>query len=226
MAGPQPFKRSELPSTLTRLQWQAKIRVGIDTAAVLGLTQAATDLAANASQLLTANMKTVGAVESLEPVQSRGQVERFGFGPNPYQPFEIAPMGVSVVLKMTKAVFFNLPDAERIFNFYPSNLLYQQLPFILQVDAPAQNNQSGGPASPPLTHLFLGCWFAETSVRYSVTEKDNQRMIQSATVRCASMVTFDGSLASGITTDVLSQTFGGVLASGNNQAILDDFQLG
>ena len=229
LPSPAPFNRQELPSTLTRLKWQAKIRVGLDLTQVLGLTQA--DVSAvtsntNTSQLLTANMKTVGAIESLEPVQSRQLLDRFAFGPNPYQPIDVLPFGINVVLRMSKAVLFNLQDAEQIFNFYPSNLLLQQLPFVIQVDAPQQTNQSGGPASPPLTHLFLGCWFAETSVRYSVTEKDDQRMLQAATVRCAQMITFDGSLAAGNASGVLAQTFAGIAAYGNNQAILDDFPLG
>jgi hypothetical protein len=223
---PTPFKRTEFPNTLTRLKWQAKIRVGIDTSGVLGLSpDLVQDGVVATSQLLTNNLKDVGAVESLEVLQTRTMLDRFGFGPNPLQSFEIVPTGITVVLKLSKAVLFNLPEAEALFNFYPSNLLYQQLPFILQVDSPSLQGPAGTPASPRLTHFFLGCWFTDTSVRYSTTERDDQRLIQSASVKCARIVTQDGSNASSFTASALSSTVGGVLALGNNQAILDDLEL-
>jgi hypothetical protein len=220
-----PFKRFELPSTATRLKWQARIRVGIDTSQVLGLTTDVADGVVNTSQLLTSNLKDVGAVESLEVIQTRNLVERFGFGPNTQQAFEVVPTAISVVLKLSKAVLFNLPEAESVFNFYPANLLFQQLPFIIQLDTPSLPGVNGAPASPHITHFFLGCWFSDSSVRYSTTEKDDQRLIQSATVRCARVVTQDGSNASSTAATALAATVGGVLALGNAQAGLDDFQL-
>lgn len=222
---PPALARNELPNTLTRLKWQARIRVGIDTSGVLGLTPDVQEGAVNFSQLLTSNLKDVGAVDSLEPIQTRTMTERFGFGPNPHQAFEVVPTSLSVVLKLNKIVLFNLPDAEKIFNFYPSNLLFQQLPFILQVDAPSLPGPAGTPASPQITHFFLGCWFADTSVRFSSSEKEDQRLIQTATVKCARMITQDGSNASATEASALSATVGGVLALGNNQAILDDLEL-
>jgi len=161
----------------------------------------------------------------LEIVQTRNMIERFGFGPNPLQPFEVVPIGVSVTLKLTKAVLFNLQDAEQTFNFYPNNILYQQLPFIIQVDAPGKPAQDGSPASPHLTHYFLGCWFTNTSVRYSMTDKDDQRLIQTADVKCSRMITQDSSSASSTAANATAALFGGVLAFGNNQAILDDLEL-
>lgn len=221
----QPFLRNEIPSTLNRLKWQAKIRVGIDVTGVLGLTPEVTDGVVNFSQLVTNNLKDVGSVESLEVVQTRTIIGRRGFGPNPLQDFEEVPIGIDVVLKLSKAVLFNLQDAEQIFNFAPNNLLYQQLPFILQVDAPGKNNPDGTPASPHLTHYFLGCWFTNTSVRYSATEKEDQRLIQAADVKCARMITQDGSLASSTAANATAALFGGVLAYGDNQAAIDNLEL-
>ena len=220
-----PFLRNEIPSTANRLKWQAKIRVGIDTSGVLGLSPEVTDGVVNFSQLLTNNLKDVGSVESLEVIQTRQMTERFGFGPNTAQPFEVVPTNIMVTLKLSKAVLFNLPDAEKIFNFYPNNLLFQQLPFILQVDAPGKNNPDGTPASPHLTHYFLGCWFTTSSVRYSTTEKDDQRLIQSADVKCSRIVTQDESLAASPAASATSFLVGGVLAYGENQAFLDNLEL-
>jgi hypothetical protein len=220
-----PFLRNEIPSTNNRLKWQAKIRVGIDVNGVLGLTPEVQDGVVNFSQLVTNNLKDIGSVESLEVVQTRTMIERHGFGPNPLQAFEVVPTVIGVVLKMNKAVLFNLPEAESVFNFYPSNLLFQQLPFILQVDAPGKVNPDGTPASPHLTHYFLGCWFTNTSVRYSTTEKEDQRLIQTADVRCARMITQDGSAASSLVANAAASVVGGVLAYGNKQATLDNVGL-
>ncbi len=222
---PTPFLRTEIPATLIRQKWQAKIRVGLDVSDILGLTQDVKDGVVNFSQLLTNNLKDAGSIESLEIVQTRNVQERFAFNSNPMQAFEVVPMGISVVLKLSKAVLYNLPEVESVFNFYPSNLLFQQLPFIIQVDSPSQPARGATPASPRLTHLFLGCWFADTSVRYTMTEKDDQRLIQSANVKCARIYTQDGSNASSTVANALSATIGGVLALGENQAALDDLEL-
>lgn len=222
---PEPFKRNEIPSTVNRLKWQAKIRVGIDPSGILGLTPDVQDGVVNFTQAVANNLVDVGSVESLEVLQIRTMVGRRAFGPNPLQDFEEVPVGIDVVLKLSKAVLFNMSEAESVFNFYPNNLLYQQLPFILQVDLPGRDGLNGSPASPHITHYFLGCWFTNTSVRYSSTEKDDQRLIQAADVKCARMITQDSSSASSTAANAASALIGGVLAYGDNQAILDDLEL-
>lgn len=220
-----PVKREEITRTLTRQKWQAKIRAGIDPSQVLGLTPDVIDGATAFSQVVTNNLKDIGAIETLDIVQTRTMVERLGFGPNPTQPFEVVPTSLTVALKATKAVLFNLSEAEAVFNFFPNNLLHQQLPFIIQVDLPGLPAEGSTPASPPVTHFFLGCWFINSNLRFSVTERDDQKLIQTCDIKCARMVTQDSSNASSTAAGVAKTTIGGVLAYGNNQALLDDFGL-
>ena len=221
----QPFNRTELPKTQSRLKWQAKIRVGLDLEYILGLTPDVADGVVNFSQVVTNNLKDIGSIESLEITQSRALVERYGFGANTSQPFEVAPTQLKVVLKLSKVILHNLSEAENIFNFYPANLLFQQLPFVIQVTQPQIMGGNGVPTSPAITHFFLGCWFAESTVRLSVTDKEDQRLIQSATVLCSHMLTHDGTNASLTGVNALQATFGGLLAIGGAQAILDDMEL-
>ena len=220
-----PVKREEITRTLTRQKWQAKIRASIDPSQVLGLTPEVIGNATAFSQVVTNNLKDIGAIETLEVLQTRTLVERLGFGPNPTQAFEIVPTSLSVGLKASKSVLYNLSEAESVFNFYPSNLLFQQMPFIIQVDLPSLPARDSAPASPPVTHFFLGCWFINSNLRFSVTDREDQKLIQSCDIKCARMVTQDSSNASSTAAGIAKATIGGVLAYGDNQALLDDFGL-
>lgn len=218
-----PFLRDEVPVTLSRLKWAAKIKTGPDLTDILGFTQSATDLTvAAASQLLAQNLVDVGAVEELEVLQSKALMERYAFGPNPQQPFQIVPLQTTVTLRLSKVVLKSLPQAEKLFSFYPSNLLNQQMPFVIYL------NDVGNPADGGATaceHYFFGCWFADSAVKYGTIEPGDSRLIQRATVKVTRMLTLDQSAAGSPTAVALQNVFGGILAQGENQNLLDDLEL-
>lgn len=217
-----PFKRTELPKTASRLKWAAKIKTGPDLSDILGFTQSATELTtAVASQLLVQQLVDVGSIESLEMTQSRALQERYAFGPNPHQPFQIVPLQVTVTLRLTKVMLKNLPLAEQLFSFAPSNLLNQQVPFIIYLN----DVGAGDLGNTAVEHYLFGCWFADSVVKYDVTDRSDQRLIQNATVKATRLLTLDHSAAGNPLTLVAQNVFGSILAQGENQNLIDDLEL-
>ena len=222
---PTPFLRQELPQTGTRLKWQATISAGPDISEILGINQNSTfgELgAAYTSRLISGlgKLQTIAAVEHLEFLQTRTFVERYGFGPNPHEPFQIVPTSYSSSLKLDKVLLFNVGVAEQVFNFSPNNLLFQQLPFVIQVALPPGTNGR------TITHYFIGCWFVDSHLSFSTTDAD-QRLVQSMNVKVTKTLTLDGTSASidsvaGFASDVV----GGVItSSASSQLLLDNFNL-
>lgn len=220
---PDPIFREEVPLTLSRLRWAIKLRVGLDTEDILGLAQSASDLTLSAfSELVTQNLQDVGSVEQLEVIQNKSLVERRVFGANPVQAFQIVPQSLSVTLRASKVALKIFQKPEKDLNFYPTNLVHQQMPFLIQ--ATDIGNPRDGGAS--LTeHFFFGCWFADTRMKWDVVDKADQRLIQDATIKCARMFTLDQSNAGDPATIALQNVFGGIIASGENQDLIDDLEL-
>ncbi len=225
---PTPIKREELPQTLTRLKWAAKIMVSPDTTDIFGFPQALTAAVAlsgspqtqsQLSKLIASSLQLVGAIESLENVQTRNIVERQGFNSNPQEPFQLVPTQFSKLLKMTKAVLYSASVAERVFNFYPGNLAHQQVPFIIQITEP-----SSVPSSGFVNHYFFNCWFSDTMQRYDVTDQANVKLMRSATIKCGRMITLDDS-AQGTATAELAGTFGGIFIQNGPQELIDNLNL-
>ncbi len=225
---PVPLLRTELPQTLSRLKWAAKIRVSPDLSDILGFPQsltaavAATGAAINRSQfssLVQNNSQLVGAIESLEIVQTKGLVERFGFNENSQEAFQVAPVQFSKTLTMSKALIRSLGVAEKAFNFFPSNLAFQQTPFIIHVNEPGQDGANG------VEHFFFNCWFADSVVKYDVTDVANVKLIQTCRIKCGRMLTLDDSDAGSPGSLLLQSVFGGILAVDSVQNVIDDLDL-
>lgn len=226
-----PFKREELPQTLSRIKWSAKIRVSPDLSDVLGFPQsltaavAATGSAINRTQfssLVDNNSQLVGAIESLELVQNRSLIERFSFNENSQEAFQVVPVQFTKTLRMSKALLRNLGVAEQSFNFYPNNLAFQQTPFIIHIHEPGLAAQNG---SGDIDHFFFNCWFADSVVKYDATDRDDVKLIQATTIKCGRMLTLDDSSAGSPGSLLLQSVFGGITAIDDVQNVIDDLSL-
>ncbi len=182
----------EIPKSLARLRWAAKIRVCLDPEAILGNVLEGAIVTGAAALGLQSNLEKafldVGTVESVDFGQSRGIHERLRLGD--LQPFQNVPLIVKSTLRLSRVVLKKMPDAERFFNFLPSNLVLQQLPFVLQLQC-----VGAGDAETATTHYIFGCWFEDSTTRWDVTSVQDARLIQNTTARATTVVTFDQSVA-------------------------------
>ncbi len=183
-------KVAEIPRSLARQRWAAKIRVGFDPDFLIGKALPALVVGAAAvgqNQQILSSLIEVGTVEAVDFLQSGKARERFRLGE--LQSFQNIPQKISSTLRLSRVVLKAMPDAERTFNFLPSNLVLQQLPFVIElVDV-------GGGADTRTTHYLFGCRFDESAVRYDVTSTHDTRLIQNATVTAGTVLTFDQSVA-------------------------------
>ena len=220
---PDPIFREEVPLTLSRLRWAIKLKVGLDVEDILGLAQSTSDLTFAAfTDLVTQNLQDVGDVEQLEVIQSKSLVERRVFGPNPVQASQIVPQSLSVTLRASKVALKIFQKPEKALNFYPTNLIHQQMPFLIQatdIGNPRDNGES------TTEHFFFGCWFADSRMKWDIVDKADQRLIHEATIKCARMFTLDQSNAGDPATIALSNVFGGDIATGVTQDLVDDLEL-
>jgi hypothetical protein len=226
----------EIPKTESRHRWNFNIRAGLDLESTLGIPNQATELAAIGSEAgiggsLTSTLgglvglTEVGTVESVDIGQKRDVTQRIGFNSNPLQPFQTVPHGSIFTLKLSRVVLKKLPEVEASFQFLPSNLLLQQLPFVIEmVDA------GDGDPSTFIRHIIYGCWFTESQVRYDVVSKDDTRLIQNATIIPGRVLTFDPSFAGSPAVQGISALSGiAFQAIQSNEAaknLLEDFELG
>lgn len=213
-----PFKRTEQPLVATRLRGAIKIKVGPDLTDILGLDPTAVD-AAVASKAVDAALTEVGTIESLDFVQSREVRARYAFGPTPQQAFQVVPLNQKITLRASRVVLKSLQKAEAVFNFLPSNLIFQQIPFVIQID------DIGDPANPEtrVTHILYGCWFTSSTVKYDVMDKNDQRLIQSVDITAARVFTLDGSNAGSTTAQIAKASFSGIQSVESAQPILEDY---
>jgi hypothetical protein len=222
-----PFLRQEIPQTLARLKWAAKILAGPDLSDILGFPQSynlqntATTIGA-VSQLIGDALLPVGGVEEVEMLQNRGLMERTAFNSNPMQPFQVVPLPHgSPVLRLTKTVFKVYPQVEKLFSFTPQNLVEQQFPFIVYI------KDIGDPTQPQtaIEHYFFGCWFADSVVKYSSTDVANTRLIQASTIKASRLLTLDQSMAGSSAATLLQGVFSGVLAQPQAQNLITNLGL-
>lgn len=190
----------QIPKTMARQRWAVSLKAGIDLEDALGISPDAAEFAlsaAAASGLLSnalSSLADVGTVESLDFVQNRKIKERYALGRNSLNSFQNIPQQVSNTLRLSRVVLKQLPQVEAVFNFLPSNLILQQLPFIIEI-----RDHGDGTGNTDIRHLCFGCWFTDSTVRYDVTSKDDTRLIQSASVNVGSVLTFDQSNAGSAT---------------------------
>ncbi len=224
----------EIPKVEARHKWAATMYAGLDLESALGLPNQATDLAALGTSGAAfpslggssgvGKLLEVGSIEKVELGQKREVTQRTGFNANPLQPFQTVPHGVLFSLRLSRVVLKKLPEVEATFQFLPSNLLLQQLPFVIEL----RDVGDGDPAN-FVRHIIYGCWFTESSVTYDVISKDDTKLIQSATIMPGRVITLDPSFAGSPSVQAGSSIGGSLFQAlqANQQAqnLLEDFEL-
>lgn len=116
-----------------------------------------------------------------------------------------------------------VPYAEATFNFLPSSLIFQQYPFIIQI------NDLGIPSDPAtfVTRIFYGCWFSSDTITYGVSEsqKEDQRLISSVDITCTRMVVLDNSQGGDPGGVLAKAVIGGITTAPTVQNAIQDFPL-
>ncbi len=222
-------RREEQTKTLTRLRGAIKIKASPDVTDILGLDSGLADVGAvddtegsnSVTQILSGESVEVGSIESLDIVQARESTVRYAFNANPQQGFQVVPRNHKVSLKATRVVLKKLGRAEKVFNFMPSNLVFQQIPFIIQVD------DIGDPTDETtrVTHIFYGCWFVNSTVKYDVTSDQDQRLIQNVDIVCSRVLTLDGSDAGSGGATTARAVFSGIGSTETAQTVLKNVPL-
>jgi len=223
------------PKTEGRQRWAITLLAGLDLESTLGIPNQISDLAATGAEAFRAGdagnvaglgtLKEVGTVQNLDLGQNRDITQRMGFNQNSLQPFQTVPHGSLFSLKLSRVILKKLPEVEASFQFLPSNLLLQQLPFVLDIT-------DLGDIDDPSTyvrHVIYGCWFSESSVKYDVTSTDDTRLIQSVSIIPGRVLTFDPSFAGNPTVQAASIGVGALFSTlqSNNTVrnLLEDFEL-
>ena len=209
-----PIRNSrEIPKVQARHRWAFNIKAGVDIESTLGLPNQVTNLAvltSNGQALPTiggssglGKLMDVGTIEQVDVGQSREVTQRFGFNADPTQPFQVAPHGSLFTLKLTRIALKVLPEVEASFEFFPSNLLMQQLPFVIEMIDSADGNPDNF-----IRHYAFGCWFVGKSARYDVNSREDTRLIEVADVKPGRVLTFDPSFAGNWKTQSASAALG------------------
>lgn len=217
----------EFPKTEARQRWAATLKAGLDLEELLGLPSAGSDIvlsgaaAVGAVAAIESKLYDVGTVESVDFKQTRSIKERFAFGPDPLVSFQTVPQQVTYSLSLSRIVLRRLPQVEAFLNFLPSNLILQQAPFIIEL----RDAGDGTPES-EIRHIIFGCWFADSSVRYDVSTKDDTRLIQTASVKTGRVLTFDPSAGGSPVATVGSNLVSALIASSEGaQTLIEDMGL-
>ncbi len=182
------------PSTLAALKWAATIRAGIDPEEFIpDALREAEGAAISASMWaggtdLFGMMKPVASVEEAILMQVRKNKKRIRLGN--LTAFQTVPQYIDYTLRLRRVVLRNLPEVEGFLNFLPNNLLFQQLPFIVQLQGMGNSRDSNS----KVIHFCLGCWFGESSVKWDVVSRDDSKLIQDCSVDVTSVLTFDASI--------------------------------
>jgi hypothetical protein len=210
-----------IPKTLARLRWAVKLKVGLDVSDIAGLSPSTVDAAASLTQLVTNNLKDVGSVEEIELTQNRTIEERYAFNSNPLEPFQTVPMRLGRALKLSGVKLKAMSEAESVFNWFPNNLVFQQMPFVLQIidagDTDKQNTL--------VQHYIFNCWFADSSVKWSTTDTRDQRLIQTVNVKCGRILTLDGSNGGNAIVQTLESLSSGITAIPQAQSLINNLGL-
>ena len=219
-----------IPAVSARQRWAVSIEAGPDLEYLLGIPSGATDLftagaAATASgSRIFSSLQNIGGVEDFDLPQDRVIRERYAFNGNPLEPFQTVGQQVSRTLRLSKVLLktYAPRSAEKLFSFGPNNILNQQFPFIIQI----KDAGDGTPAT-LVRHLIFGCWFQNTSVKYGVTDREDTKLIQSATVKCGRMLTFDQTVAGSPGALATSTLLGAAVSAGGQGAtvLLQNFGL-
>jgi hypothetical protein len=210
-----------VPKTQARLRWNATLNVGLDLEDILGLSTGVTNTLASVTSLIQKNLKPFGSVESVDFSQAKQIYERFALGPDSAQPFQTIPLNTTNTLKLSRVLLKNMQDAERVFNFFPNNLLHQQLPFVIQL----VDTGDGETPETQITHYFFGCWFADSGIRYETLSKDDQKLIQGVTIRPGRVLTLDNSVAGNPIVNLAQNIVSGVLVTPGVENLIDSLPL-
>jgi hypothetical protein len=133
----------------------------------------------------------------------------------------LVPQRITRSLKLTH-VKLKLPtEAEASINFMPNNLAFQQLPFIINI------KDLGDRAKPEMCvdHYIFSCWFAESSVKWAVSEKDDCRLVESVNVKVGRMLTIDNTNGGNPVVQAVSNLFSGVSVLVQDQDLISGLRL-
>ena len=211
---PSPFIRKEFPKTLSRQRWSISLKVGLDVSDILGLGSVET--AAGLTSLIQNNLQNFGSVESFEIDQGKDLYERFALGPDSAQPFQVTPMQIKTALKLSRVLLKNMENAQQVFNFYPNNLIHQQLPFVIEAIDPGD----GVNLKTQVIHYFFGCWFTDSNIKYEVTSREDQRLIHTVSVKVGRTLTLDNSIGGNAVVNAAQNILGGVLVASGPKSLI------
>jgi hypothetical protein len=136
----------------------------------------------------------VGAVSQFTIIQNRVNIRRYGIN-SPIEAFSVVPGPITTTLELKFGVLY-VQDAMQAFAFESGNIAFQIRPLIIHeiVRAPSFNISSLLPkigerflsrlagktslSDVPLIHSYMGCWFANSQMRYALD--GDQMVIQDA----------------------------------------------
>lgn len=221
-----PIKQLGQPQTLSRRKCEINILAGPDATDILGLDPSLADVAAatgNVSALAFNSLSIMGTIGTLDITQSRGTKIRYGFNYNPYEAYQTLPGAHKITLHAERVMLKKYDFAEKTFNFAPPNLMFQQMPFLIQVydygTTPGEDNS--------ITHIFYGCWFTKDVVKYSVdsSSKEDQRLISDVDITATRMFTLTSTDAGNKGSKLAQAAFGGVVASSDATELINNAPL-
>lgn len=216
----------------TRRKSSIQILAGPDITDILGLdaglTTTLTTAGAGTSNLYGITqalgvkglgLTSIGTIEHLEVTQTRTIRLRYGFNSNPYEAYQSIPAQMKVSLRGDRVVLKKVQAAEELFSFLSPSLMFQKLPFIIQIE------EIGDPGDPStfVTRIFYGCWFDADAIKYGVSEshKEDQRLISNVSITAARMLVLNTSAAGTPGGQLSSSVAGAILATTGSQALLD-----
>jgi hypothetical protein len=137
---------------------------------------------------LTNNLIQVGSIHELDFVARRGNTRRYAFNKNCFVAFQVTPGPVTYDVTANRVMLKRFEPTEQLFNFLPSDLILQAMPFILRL-------YDAGDATPDteVQRYIFGCWFRNSRVHYDATSRDDVKMIQSIEIDCGQVLTIDPS---------------------------------
>jgi hypothetical protein len=181
--------------SLSRRAENVSIYCGPDVTDLLGAGTSGLSAAAQTllQNILTQNLTPVAQSDSLVADFSRTNTQRFAFGPNSMQPFQVVP-GVQKCngLQLSHFVYNRRDEPDRLFAFRGRLPLEQIYPWVIQCQEVGPPLANGEPdQASQAQFLFFGCWIAASKWTWSNTVND-QRLIQSLSLTAGTCVDYYG----------------------------------
>jgi len=130
----------------------------------------------------------IGEVRQFSKSHKRENIRRYSLGRNAFTPFQIVPGKIETTVIIEKAILYSEKQntLNKVFMFFPENLLFQQFPFIIME---WKNNPTNDLRQQSVI-FYLDCWFSTSPVQYNIDEAD-QWVINNYALDVGSMLVFD-----------------------------------